>query len=107
VFVSPLHLHSPTLLTITGSTNVYEERSLGIYGPSIENEIEPNASPEESRTAVWGKYLGWHLRKQLAFGEQLHLKPFRLIQVFIDMWWLALALFLICIIEVTSDHLMK
>ena len=33
---------------------------------------------------VWGNYLAMHARKQLAF----------------DMWWLGLALFLLCIIEV-------
>jgi len=63
------------------STNVYEENSLGVYEGT--DTDEPNPDPEESRTAVWGRYIGWHIRKQLAF----------------DMWWLALALFLICIIE--------
>lgn len=52
-----------------GSTNVYEEKSLGIYSGGAESEYEPNPEPKESRTAVWGKYLGWHIRRQLAFGK--------------------------------------
>ena len=61
------------------STNVYEEKSLGIY----EDEEEEEPSAEGTRVAVWGRYLAFHTRRQLAF----------------DMWWLSLALFLVCIIE--------
>jgi len=65
------------------SSNVYEERSLGI----MDDEGNPNADDEPnhdgSRAEVWGRYLAWHDRKQLAF----------------DMWWLGLALVLVCIIE--------
>ncbi|KAI0250399.1 cation transport protein-domain-containing protein [Lactifluus subvellereus] len=66
------------------STNVYEERSLGIFeedDPDIENEAD--YATTDSRVAIWGRYLGRHVRRQLSF----------------DMWWLALALFLICIAE--------
>lgn len=66
------------------STNVYEERSLGVFDD--DNETEGEFDPSGSRIAVWGKYLALHARKQLAF----------------DMWWLATALFLICIIEQDS-----
>ena len=57
---------------------MYEEKSLGVYD---EEEEEP--SVQGTRVAVWGRYLAWHARRQLAF----------------DMWWLGLALFLVCIIE--------
>jgi len=63
------------------STNVYEEQSLGVFRDPEnmdENEFQPGA-----RITVWSKYLAMHARKQLSF----------------DMWWLALSLFLICIIE--------
>ncbi|KAI9442969.1 TrkH-domain-containing protein [Lactarius indigo] len=68
------------------STNVYEERSLGIFeddedDTDIENEEDYPVT--DSRVAVWGRYLARHTRRQLSF----------------DMWWLALALFLICIVE--------
>ncbi|KDQ20082.1 hypothetical protein BOTBODRAFT_125633 [Botryobasidium botryosum FD-172 SS1] len=63
------------------STNVYEERSLGLYHED-EDEDEPS-DITGSRVKVWGNYLAFHARKQLSF----------------DMWWLALALWLICIIE--------
>ncbi|PCH38348.1 TrkH-domain-containing protein [Wolfiporia cocos MD-104 SS10] len=63
------------------STNVYEEKSLGIYND--EDNFDDDPDPEKSRIAVWSEYLSWHIRKQLSF----------------DMWWLATALFLICIIE--------
>ncbi|TDL22995.1 hypothetical protein BD410DRAFT_820980 [Rickenella mellea] len=63
------------------STNVYEERSLGVFEDESELENEPDT--DGRRVAVWGRYLAWHARKQLAF----------------DMWWLGLALFLVCIVE--------
>ncbi|ETW82205.1 potassium transporter [Heterobasidion irregulare TC 32-1] len=69
------------------STNVYEERSLGVSEIEVGNvgdiEDEANYPETDSRVAIWGRYLGRHVKRQLAF----------------DMWWLALALFLICVIE--------
>ncbi|KZT30937.1 TrkH-domain-containing protein [Neolentinus lepideus HHB14362 ss-1] len=59
------------------STNVYEERSLGVFEASAENETE------EPQGEIFSKYLGWHVRRQLAY----------------DLWWLAGAVLLICIIE--------
>jgi len=63
------------------STNVYEEQSLGVFRD--DNELEEQFQPTGDRVTVWGRYLAMHARKQLSF----------------DMWWLALALFLVCIIE--------
>ncbi|KAG2043915.1 cation transport protein-domain-containing protein [Suillus americanus] len=64
------------------STNVYEEQSLGIYDD--DNSEDENAfSTAGPRMTVWSRYLAMHARRQLAF----------------DMWWLCLALVLICIIE--------
>ncbi|KAI0060371.1 TrkH-domain-containing protein [Artomyces pyxidatus] len=69
------------------STNVYEEKSLGVFSEDDEdiNDIDdPRAYPDtDSRVAIWGRYLARHVRRQLSF----------------DMWWLCLALFLLCIIE--------
>ncbi|KAF1991245.1 hypothetical protein K402DRAFT_400705 [Aulographum hederae CBS 113979] len=53
-------------------TNVYEEKSLGIYAGEAEDESNPNPS-----------YVGTHARRQLSF----------------DLWYIFLGLFLICIIE--------
>ncbi|EXJ69963.1 uncharacterized protein A1O5_07036 [Cladophialophora psammophila CBS 110553] len=54
-------------------TNVYEEKSLGIYGtPSEENEDEGEPS-----------YVGAHLRRQLSF----------------DLWYIFLGMFIIAIVE--------
>jgi len=64
------------------STNVYEERSLGIYKDDT-SIYEEGIHLSGNRMTVWGNYLSMHARKQLAF----------------DMWWLGLALFLVCIIE--------
>ncbi|KAF9047413.1 cation transport protein-domain-containing protein [Panaeolus papilionaceus] len=64
------------------STNVYEERSLGVF-PLEEEDEETNFQPFGDRLKVWSRYLALHARKQLAF----------------DMWWLALFLFLICCAE--------
>ncbi|KAJ7686542.1 cation transport protein-domain-containing protein [Mycena rosella] len=66
------------------STNVYEEQSLGVFRDDPESDDEDNFQPTgESRVTVWSRYLAMHARKQLAF----------------DMWWLGLAVFLVCIIE--------
>nr|XP_019014907.1 potassium ion transporter [Kwoniella pini CBS 10737]OCF53688.1 potassium ion transporter [Kwoniella pini CBS 10737] len=62
------------------ATNVYEEKSLGLFGEEEENDEYDNEG--EGAQAV-AKYIGWHARRQLAF----------------DIWWLAFALWLICIIE--------
>ncbi|KAF8070723.1 cation transport protein-domain-containing protein [Lyophyllum atratum] len=64
------------------STNVYEEQSLGIF-PDEEESGEEDFKPTGHRVTVWSRYLAMHARKQLAF----------------DMWWVALALFLICVNE--------
>ncbi|PPQ64955.1 hypothetical protein CVT26_015675 [Gymnopilus dilepis] len=65
------------------STNVYEEQSLGIFTQDDASEEEKAFQAAGPRMNVWSRYLAMHARQQLAF----------------DMWWLALALFLICIIE--------
>lgn len=54
-------------------TNVYEEKSLGIYG-----EVEP-----ESDDSKEPSYIGAHLRRQLSF----------------DLWYIFLGLFIIAIVE--------
>ncbi|KAJ6589897.1 cation transport protein-domain-containing protein [Mycena vulgaris] len=73
------------------STNVYEEQSLGVFrDDDADSEDEDDFQPTgESRVAVWSRYLAMHARKQLAF----------------DMWWLGLAVFLVCIIERNSIDL--
>ena len=62
------------------STNVYEEKSLGVYDDDEsddESEEEPDegqfltAAKENKRVAVWGRYLAWHARRQLAFGNYI------------------------------------
>ncbi|KAI0931017.1 hypothetical protein AcW1_007116 [Taiwanofungus camphoratus] len=70
------------------STNVYEEKSLGVYEEirDDDEELETMARwrmGSESRVVIWGRYLMRHARRQLSF----------------DMWWLALSLFLLCIVE--------
>jgi hypothetical protein len=49
------------------STNVYEERSLGIYEDNASVD-EENLSLSGNRMTVWGSYIALHARKQLAFG---------------------------------------
>ncbi|WFD32609.1 hypothetical protein MSPP1_003657 [Malassezia sp. CBS 17886] len=65
------------------TTNVYEEKSLGEY----EHDVDPDASnAAERRRAIWGRFLGRHIANQLAF----------------DLWWLILAVWIICIAEQTK-----
>jgi hypothetical protein len=67
------------------ATNVYEERSLGIFADRDEQE-ETEEEPQDAE--VFSKYLGWHIRHQLSF----------------DTWWLAGALLVLNIIEVRPQH---
>lgn len=65
-------------------TNVYEEKSLGIYGSEEEQDEETQTAPS---------YIGAHLRRQLSF----------------DLWYVFLGLFVIAIaegsrLENTSDY---
>ena len=57
-------------------TNVYEERSLGVYGGNNDDEDDSTPGKEPS-------YIGSHLRRQLSF----------------DLWYIFLGLFFIAIIE--------
>ncbi|WWC60632.1 uncharacterized protein I303_103206 [Kwoniella dejecticola CBS 10117] len=66
------------------STNVYEEKALGVYeaeDPITASDDEPEFKGK--RHEVFSKYLMWHMRKQLAF----------------DIWPLTAAIFLICCFE--------
>ncbi|KAI9465251.1 cation transport protein-domain-containing protein, partial [Lactarius psammicola] len=83
VFLSTIVPSQLTSLQGVRSTNVYEERSLGIYEDDDTSFDEEGIRQSGNRMTVWGNYLAMHARKQLAF----------------DMWWLGLALFLVCIIE--------
>lgn len=63
-------------------TNVYEERSLGIYSSGDDDEQQDENEPS---------YVGAHLRKQLSF----------------DLWYIFLGLFIIAIVEgsrIDSSH---
>jgi len=63
------------------STNVYEERSLGIFEAPID-DIQEDLEKLPAYERV-GRYVGWHLRRQLS----------------IDLWWLVWGIFIIAIIE--------
>ncbi|KAG8948022.1 low affinity potassium transporter [Tulasnella sp. 424] len=74
------------------STNVYEQRSLGVYEDVKEDPDGQDPDVDESAAKhvrgskgeiLFSKYLGMHVRRQLSY----------------DLWWLALALFLIMITE--------
>lgn len=51
------------------STNVYEEKSLGVFDDD-ESVDEEYFNPTGNRVTVWSRYLAMHMRKQLSFGEQ-------------------------------------
>jgi potassium uptake Trk family protein len=61
-------------------TNVYEEKSLGIYH---RQDSQPDEDQDEDGESGARSYLGMHLRAQLSF----------------DLWFIFLGLFLICVIE--------
>lgn len=51
------------------STNVYEEKSLGVFDEDMEEEAEFVPKVEERGFASYGRYVAWHTRRQLSFGE--------------------------------------
>lgn len=61
------------------STNVYEEGSLGVY----DDEGQQDESSVDDGHAVWGRFLSEQVRRQVAF----------------DLWWMALALWIVLIAE--------
>ncbi|TXT11937.1 uncharacterized protein COLE_02347 [Cutaneotrichosporon oleaginosum] len=86
MFVIMMYISVYPIAMSVRSTNVYEERSLGLFDED-EDEDELEEAEEEIGKQVGAnavaKYLGFHARRQLAF----------------DMWWIVGALFLVCIIE--------
>lgn len=65
------------------ATNVYEERSLGVFNDDDDEEEEDVEGQPGGKVVGWSRYIAFHARRQLAF----------------DIWWLGLALWLVCIIE--------
>ncbi|KAJ5554281.1 hypothetical protein N7513_004240 [Penicillium frequentans] len=79
----------PVVITMRHS-NVYEERSLGIYAddPSVNTDDESyseSSSPSTPKSPASGRlyFIRHQLRAQMAF----------------DLWWIALAVIIICIVE--------
>ncbi|KIK97977.1 hypothetical protein PAXRUDRAFT_135185 [Paxillus rubicundulus Ve08.2h10] len=90
VYVIMMYISVYPIALSVRSTNVYEEQSLGIFRNADGlSDVERAFQFTGSRMTVWGRYLAMHARHQLSF----------------DMWWLALALFLVCIIE--KDNLIN
>lgn len=65
-------MHCPSVR----ATNVYEEKSLGIFEEEEEIDdrdlgIRDDAAYPRSdrRIAIWGRYLDRHVRHQLSYGE--------------------------------------
>lgn len=73
---------------------MYEECSLGIYQ---DEEAEPEVYGSQAGRV--GRYLSWHMRRQLAFGQSANTSTKKSHPLSKDLWWLATALFLLCIIE--------
>ncbi|ORX34133.1 cation transport protein-domain-containing protein [Kockovaella imperatae] len=65
------------------ATNVYEERSLGVFEDHSDLKAENEPAFRGRKSEVFGKYLWWHMRRQLAF----------------DIWPLAVAIFTIACFE--------
>ena len=60
------------------STNVHEEKSLGVYNDHEHDEEkeEDGFNNDGPRMQVWRRYLWMHARQQLAFGMDI-LPPFQ------------------------------
>ncbi len=55
------------------STNVYEEKSLGVYHDDDDADAmtETGFNTSGNRAVVWGRYLTMHARRQLSFGASV------------------------------------
>lgn len=82
----------------------YEERSLGVFEePADDEDEEPNdLTTLEPRQRI-GRYVGWHLRRQLSIGElpsiSMCVHIFIVILILADIWWLVWGVFLVAIVE--------
>ncbi|KAA1472124.1 TrkH-domain-containing protein [Dentipellis sp. KUC8613] len=87
LYVVMMYVSAYPLAMSIRATNVYEEKSLGVFNSEEQSEedIENEADyvGMQSRVSIMGRYLRRHIRRQLAH----------------DLWWLAFALFLMCIVE--------
>ena len=61
------------------STNVYEERSLGVYGEAMEREH----NEQQQQQRLGSRFLEMHIRNQIMY----------------DLWFVMLALFILCVCE--------
>lgn len=87
LYIVMMYISAYPIAMSVRNTNVYEERSLGIYNDSDETPpAYDDGALNTGGAKVWGTYLAAHARRQLAF----------------DIWWLGFALWLICIIEKTN-----
>jgi Trk-type K+ transport system membrane component len=81
----------PVVITMRNS-NIYEERSLGIYADdSSGNEDQHSSSLFEGRLSIW------HSRGRMYFVQQ-QLRA----QLAYDLWWIVLAIIIISIVEAGS-----
>jgi len=82
--------------------NSYEERSLGVFeAPPDDEDEEPNdINNLKTRRERIGRYLGWHLRRQMSIGWSLEMSLFfHSTECLLDIWWLVWGVLLVSIIE--------
>lgn len=80
IYLVVMYLSIFPLIISLRSTNIYEERSMGLEGdPYTSNKL----GHEKSRTQVKNPSAGYHIRHQLAY----------------DLWWIILSWVLVCIVE--------
>lgn len=88
LYVIMMYISAYPIAMSVRSTNVYEERSLGIWEDAkpkdlVDEELEFSKNHDTGGPRMWGSYLAAHATKQLSF----------------DIWVLAFSLWVICIIE--------
>jgi len=86
LYVTMMYVSAYPVALSVRSTNVYEERSLGIYDTYADDGDDGEMPKNGGDARMWGRFLAAHARRQLAF----------------DMWWLGFALWLVCVIEKTE-----
>jgi len=63
------------VVSFISSLDSYEERSLGVFeAPPDDEDEEPNdINGLKTRRERIGRYLGWHLRRQMSIGWSLRI----------------------------------
>ncbi|OJI85168.1 hypothetical protein ASPTUDRAFT_926391 [Aspergillus tubingensis CBS 134.48] len=99
LYVLMMYVSAYPVLVTMRNTNVYEERSLGIYAHDNDDEVEEKTSPNMFIQLVRHHLLGRQNASTPEASRSYFVHQQLRSQLSHDLWWIALAVFLIAIAE--------